>query len=74
LVVFTGDSKFKTQMPKNVTSWGGHIKYIKSKTDCVLSRAKIDQIIEKIQDGRLESSSRTRRKHVQNVKRTTNRQ
>ncbi|MFP4453907.1 MAG: nuclease-related domain-containing protein [Desulfobacterales bacterium] len=74
LVVFTGDSKFKTKMPENVTSWGRHIKYIKSKTVPVLSLKEADRIVEKIQSGRLEPSTATRREHVQNVRKAVKNQ
>lgn len=74
LVVFTGDSKFKTEMPENVTSWGRHIRFIKSKTERVLSEAEVDQIVEKIQAGKLEPFSRTQREHVQNVKKAVKKQ
>jgi len=32
VVVFVGDSTFKTTMPENVTYAGGYISFIKSKT------------------------------------------
>jgi len=36
VVVFVGDSTFKTTMPENVTHGGGYIRYIKSKTQILL--------------------------------------
>ena len=37
VIVFVGNSKFKTEMPENVTYGGGYAKYIKSKTTPVLT-------------------------------------
>lgn len=67
LVVFVGDSTFKTEMPENVTYAGGYIRYIKSKTQTVLSDAEIDRIENMIDDGRLTPSFKTDRAHVQHV-------
>ncbi|TLS72239.1 NERD domain-containing protein, partial [Mariprofundus erugo] len=53
VVVFVGDSTFKTGMPENVTCGGGYIRYIKSKTEILLSEAEVQQVIAQIADGRL---------------------
>lgn len=68
VVTFVGDSKFKTDMPENVTQGSRYIKFIKSKTDTVLSENQVQEIVEKITSGRLERSFKTNREHVQNVK------
>lgn len=68
LVVFVGNSTFKTKMPENVTYAGGYIRYIKSKTKPVLSDAEVDSIERMIDDGRLLSSLKTNRAHVAHVK------
>jgi len=68
VIVFIGDSTFKTSLPNNVTYGMGYIRYIKSKTDTVLSELEKNKIIEIIQDGRLKASFKTDREHVGHVK------
>jgi len=68
LVVFVGDSKFKTPMPENVTYGGGYIRYIKSKRRLMLLPSKVEAIEQEIANYRLPSSLATRRAHVQQVR------
>ena len=68
VVVFVGDSAFKTQMPANVTSCGGYIRFIKSHATVVLSEAEVQQIIGQIAAGRLKPSIKTHVQHARHVK------
>ncbi len=68
LIVFVGDSTFKTDMPENVTYAGGFIRYIKSRTEQVLSDAQVRLVIQKIESGRLSRSIKTHVEHVKHVK------
>lgn len=68
VIVFAGNSSFKTKMPANVTQAGGFIRYIKSKQESVLSEAQVQDIIERINTGRLTASWKTDRKHVKQLK------
>ncbi len=68
VVVFVGDSKFKTPMPDNVTYALGYIRYIKSKEDVVLKESDVQTIVENIQSGRLKPSIKTHVQHVKHVK------
>lgn len=68
VVVFIGDSTFKTSMPENVTYGRGCADYIKSKLQSVLSPAEMEDIINKIESGRLTPSFKTHREHVRHVK------
>tara|TARA_R110001583_G_scaffold186478_1_gene347239 strand:+ start:429 stop:1151 length:723 start_codon:yes stop_codon:yes gene_type:complete len=68
LIVFVGDSTFKTGMPENVTYAGGFIRYIKSRTEQVLSDAQVRLVIQKIESGRLSRSIKTHVEHVKHVK------
>jgi hypothetical protein len=70
VVVFVGDSKFKTEMPENVTYGGGYIRFIKSKKKSVLAKSEVDAIVSKIAAGRLASSIKTSWEHVKHVKQT----
>ena len=68
LIVFIGDSTFKTPMPDNVTYGFGYIRYIKSKVEHVLEEAQVQEIVQKIKQGRLQSSIKTHIDHVKHVK------
>ena len=68
VIVFIGDSTFKTEMPENVTYGGGYAKYIKSKTVPVLTEAQVIEITSKIEKGRLAPSFKTTRNHIRHVK------
>jgi len=68
VIVFIGDSTFKTDMPDNVTYGGGYLRYIKSKTQPVLSESEVNEITNKIESGRLNRSFKTNREHVAHVK------
>lgn len=68
LVVFVGDSTFKTAMPDNVVYTGGYIRFIKNKKQPILNDSDIQEICKKIQSGRLKPSIRTHIDHVKHVK------
>lgn len=67
LVVFVGDSTFKTEMPDNVTCAGGYVRYIKSKQDILLTDAEVNAIVDLINCGRLTPSFKTYREHVKHI-------
>ena len=64
VIVFVGDSTFKTDMPENVTYTSGYIDYIKSKTEEIFSEDEVWDIYLSISTGRLEPSLATERGHV----------
>jgi restriction system protein len=68
VIIFIGDSTFKTKMPDNVRFARGGIDYIKSKRDIAFSENEVADIIEQIENGRLERSIKTNRQHVKHVK------
>lgn len=68
LVVFVGNSTFKTEMPKNVTYGGGYLRFIKSKVQPLLTDAEVKEITARIEAGRLVPSGKTNRKHVKHVR------
>ena len=67
VVVFVGNSTFKTKMPEHVTHGAGLIRYIKSKHQPVFTQNDIKQISQNIQQGRLTPSMKTNREHVKHV-------
>ncbi|UZD66724.1 nuclease-related domain-containing protein [Marinobacter sp. AN1] len=67
LVVFVGDSTFKTSMPDNVTQGLGFIRFIKSHTSVVLTTVQVKTLVEDIARGRLKPTWRTHRDHVRHV-------
>lgn len=68
LVVFVGDSSFKSPMPDNVVYAGGYIRFIKSKTRPILTDSEVEHICARIESGRLKPSLDTHRAHVRHVK------
>ena len=67
VVVFVGSCTLKTELPENVTYGRGYIRFIKSKTDAILTRAQVNEITATIQSGRLTASFKTDRAHVKHV-------
>lgn len=68
LVVFVGDSVFKTKMPENVTHGGGYVRFIKTKKEVLISKDEVAKALEKIHSGRLSPSIKTSLQHVKHVK------
>lgn len=68
VVVFVGDSEFKTPMPENITYCGGYIRYVKSKQTKVLTNQEVEEIKNKIREGRLAPSLNTNLAHIRHVK------
>jgi len=67
VVVFTGNSQFKTQMPTNVLHLRGFIRYIRSFQQTILDEAEVRAIISKIEAARLTPSRATDRLHRANL-------
>ena len=59
VVMFWGESEFKTSMPSNVLD-RGYTSYIKSKTEVQFTDDEVEQIVEAIQTGRLPRTWATR--------------
>lgn len=68
IIVFIGDSTFKSKMPENVTHGKDYIRFIKTKVQPVLTDSEVKDISSKIQAGRLTPSFKTNREHVKHVK------
>jgi hypothetical protein len=68
VVVFAGESTFKTPMPENVTEGGKYVTYIESFCEPVLSESQVQHVISIIQTSRLEPTWKTHRQHVQQLK------
>lgn len=67
VIVFVGDSTFKTEMPPNVTYAGGYIRYIRSFSQRVFDDNQIQGLLSLVQTKRLKPSLRTNREHVKNL-------
>lgn len=63
VIVFVGNSDFKTEMPENVTYDIECIDFIESKQKKVLTKTQTAKIIEKIEAVRLPPSSKTEHRH-----------
>ncbi len=68
VVVFTGDSTFKTEMPENVTGARGYIRYIRSQITPVLTESEVKKIVNVIGEKRLAPGLKTHFHHVNHVK------
>jgi len=67
VVMFWGESKFKTPMPENVLD-RGYTAYIKSKLDILFTEQEVQEIIEAIQTGKLPRTWATRKLHISSLK------
>jgi restriction system protein len=72
LVIFVGNSTFKTEMPENVTTGRTFLKFIQAKTNVVFSEKEVRELVYKIKQGRLEPSLKTHFEHVRHVKSIVN--
>ncbi|WP_417666943.1 NERD domain-containing protein [Pseudidiomarina sp.] len=68
LIVFIGDSQFKSQMPDNVFFGARYINFIQAKKMPVLSTEEVRAIRDKIESNALTRSIQTSRAHRQHVK------
>lgn len=68
VIVFVGNSTFKTEMPQNVTYGWGYASYIKSIKTPVLSQSQAEDIVQRIEQTRHAASFRTHREHRRHVK------
>ena len=67
VVMFWGESTFKTAMPEYVLD-KGYTSYIKSKISVLFSEDEVEQIVTAIQSGRLPATWATRRQHIDSLK------
>ena len=68
VIVFIGDSTFKTKMPENVTYARGCVEYIKTKQEVHFTKEQINRIINTIEAGRLTPNLKTNIAHNKHVK------
>lgn len=68
VIVFIGDSTFKTKMPENVTAAGGCVEYIKGKQEVKYTPEQVADIVDKIENGRLTRGLKTNLAHKKHVK------
>lgn len=67
VVVFVGESTFKSDMPPNVTYCRGCTDYILRFSQPLFDEAQLQHIHQSIQSGRLEPTRQTHRLHVQHL-------
>lgn len=72
VVVFIGDSTFKTTMPLNVTKDSEFVTYIKSFRTPVFSDTEVFDLLQRIESGRLAPTSKTTREHIRILKNRDN--
>lgn len=69
VIMFTGDTVFKSEMPENVVRNWGYLKYILSKTDQVLAEPQVESIVANLQSGELAEKYQTHWQNVRDVER-----
>jgi len=68
VVVFVGDSTFKTPMPPEVVQGVNELaNFIKARSVPVFSQFELDRITKRIEESRLKPGARTERTHIRNV-------
>ncbi|SMF97042.1 Nuclease-related domain-containing protein [Methylomagnum ishizawai] len=67
VIVFVGNSRFKTVMPDNVTQADGYIRYIQAKQARLFSPSEVDAMVRAIKARRLRPSLATQRAHVKQL-------
>lgn len=72
VVVFVGESTFKTQMPDNVTSSATFLKYIHSFNKKIFTAAEVAELIQRINDLKLERGIKTGFQHRKFVRQIVN--
>lgn len=68
VIVFIGNSTFKTTMPDNVTYASGCATYIQTKQTIHFTPEQVTEIVSAIEAGRLSPSFKTNRQHNKHVK------
>lgn len=68
VIVFTGDSTFKTDLPMCVRTLRNFTDYIFSFTNTVLSDEEVSKICRSIENARLEDNGATRNAHIKNLR------
>lgn len=68
VIVFVGDSRFKTDMPEYVTYSRGYTRYILSFSKVLFTDDEVGSILSKIKTKRLKPSFKTHRAHVKHLK------
>lgn len=68
VIVFTGNSRFQTDMPDNVTYPQGCVRYIKAFNQIVYSDVECARLISKLHDVKLKKGIMTDLKHRRHVK------
>ncbi len=68
IVVFVGDSTFKTDMPDNVVRPRGLLKFIKTHKRVIFTPREMENIIDSIEHTRFSKGFKTYREHVDNLR------
>jgi len=68
VVVFTGNSHFKTEMPARVTQGHDCVRFIQSHTEVVWTAQEVAQWVQALSQKRLQANRATHRAHVEHVR------
>lgn len=68
IIVFVGGARLKREVPANVTTVTGYIRYIRSHTQEMLPEEDVHRVVVTIASIRLDTNFRTHREHVRRVR------
>lgn len=69
VVVFTGDTEFKTAVPDGVFDLGGFLTYVESQTEAIMSINRVQFCVGRLETARLSITKATDVEHVQRLRR-----
>lgn len=69
VVVFTGEAKFKTEVPQGVFSLSGLIDYLREQTVEIMSLNRVQFCVGRLETARLAISGKTDVEHIQSLER-----
>lgn len=67
IVVFTGDTKFKTQMPSNVMRAGGLLPHIQIRTKQLIDHGEVQKLVSVIESARLTPGAESNAAHIKSL-------
>ncbi|QXZ08581.1 NERD domain-containing protein [Comamonas sp. Y33R10-2] len=68
VIAFVGECEFKTEMPPNVTRGDGFVSFIQSFTQQVWGPEQMQDLLDKLEEVRLQPGRATNKQHVAHVK------
>jgi len=68
VIVFIGESTFKTPMPDNVTQGMQFIRFVKAQQTEILGQYEVSELVNRIEERRLSPGRKTHKQHVEHLR------